>query len=265
MENPKRLEPHAAPVTATSSAHTWSTRGAAYAGSTVHRSGPSLPKLLALARPHAADICLDLGTGAGHTAAALAEHAAQVVGLDVSGGMLREARKHYSGPNLEFIQAPAESTGLASESFDLITARHTLHHHLDLTATLAEAARLLKPGGRLVIADETTPDDEVNGWWDKLERTRDPTHVRAYTLSEWQTLIAGAGLSWIVGDGETRYPLEIGRWLETVSADQPTAEAVYELLNEADAHARNVFEIEYDGPRAMRFQLPVALILAVKI
>ncbi len=256
------------PTPTASDAQTWSTRGDAYAASTVHQSGPSLAKLLALARPNNADYCLDLGTGAGHTAAALAEHAAQVVGLDVSGGMLRAARKLYPKPNLEFIQAPAENTGLETASFDLITARHTLHHHLDLAATLTEAARLLKAGGRLVIADEMTPDTAsdkaVARWWDALERTRDATHVRAYTLGEWQGFVAEAGLSWIVGDGETRYPIEIQSWLGNVNPDELTTEAVYELLNSADAHAREVFKIEYEGSRAVRFQLPVALMLAVK-
>ena len=243
----------------------WSTRGADYATSELHKQGPSLAKLLALARPSAADTCLDLGTGAGHTAAALAEHAAQVVGLDVAAGMLRAARELYPRPNLEFIQAPAQDTGLPSESFNIITARHTLHHHPDPAATLAEAARLLKPNGRLVIADEITPDAEVDAWYDALERTRDYTHVRAYTVGEWQSLIAGSGLSWMVGDSKTRYPIDVKSWLGRMNLDDLVTEAAYDLLASADAHARDVFELEYEGPKAVRFQMPVALILAVKL
>ena len=242
----------------------WSARGASYAISELHKSGPSLEKLLALARPNAGDVCLDLGTGTGHTAAALADYAAQVVGLDVATGMLRAARELYQRPNLEFIQAPAQDTGLPGASFDIITARHTLHHHPDPAATLAEAARLLKPGGRLVIADEVTPDPEVDAWYDALERTRDHTHVRAYTLGEWQSFVAGAGLEWIAGDNKTRYPIDVKSWLERMKLDELTTKAAYDLLASADAHARDVFELEYEGARAVRFQMPVALILAVK-
>lgn len=246
------------------SAHAWSARGSAYATSAVHKSGPSLVKLLALARPHPGDSCLDLGTGAGHTAAALAARAEHVVGLDVSAGMVRTAQATYGGVgNLEFVVAPAHDTGL-SPDFDLITARHTLHHHTDLAATLREAARLLKPGRRLVIADEVTPDSEVDAWYDAVERARDPTHVRAYKVGEWRDFVAAAGLTWIVGDSDTRYSIDVASWLERMNPDAEATRTVYTLFEAADAHARDVFGIEYGSGRAVRFQLPVALILAVK-
>lgn len=243
----------------------WDSRGAGYASSAVHKHGPSLPKLLALARPGPSDRCLDLGTGTGHTAAALAEHAGHVVGLDLSEGMLRSACELYGGrPNLTFHHAPAHNTGLEAESFDLVTARHTLHHHPDVAATLAEAARVLKPGGRLVIVDETTPDAQVDTWYDALERARDPTHVRAYTLGEWQAFIQGAGLEWIVGDARTVYPLSVADWVGRMNPTPADAERVYTLLREADAHARRTFNIVYDRGRAVRFDMPMALTLALK-
>jgi len=243
----------------------WSARGAGYAASPLHRQGPSLAKLLALARPQASDRCLDIGTGTGHTAAALAERAAQIVGLDPSEGMLRAAQGLYGDlNNLEFVLAPAAETGLAPESFDLITARHTLHHHPDVTATLGEVARLLKPGGRLVIVDEVTPDSRVDAWYDAVERARDPTHVRAYSMGEWRAFIAGAGLEWIVGDSETRYPIDVASWLGRMNLDTLATKAVYNLLGSADAHARGVFSLEYEGAQVVRFTMPMALILAVK-
>ena len=243
----------------------WDSRGKGYASSAVHRHGPSLLKLLALARPQKADICLDIGTGTGHTAAALAEVAAHVVGLDLSAGMLSAARELYGGrENLEFRHAPAHDTGLASDSFDLVTARHTLHHHPDVSATLREAARVLKPGGRLVIVDESTPNPEVDAWYDALERARDATHVRAYSLTEWQDFIAEAGLTWVVGDARTVYTLNVADWVERMTLSPVGTEAVYKHFLEGDPHARQTFNIVYDGNVAVRFEMPMALVLALK-
>ena len=94
----------------------------------------------------------------------MAEYAAHVVGLDLSKGMLNAARELYGEhKNLAFRHAPAHDTGLPSDYFDLVTARHTLHHHPDISATLREVTRVLKPGGRLVVVDESTPNPEVDG------------------------------------------------------------------------------------------------------
>ena len=243
----------------------WDSRGDGYASSAVHRYGPSLPKLLALARPQPTDRCLDLGTGTGHTAAALADYAAHVVGLDLSAGMLRSARELYGKrKNLEFRHAPAHDTGLTLSSFDLVTARHTLHHHPDPGATLREVTRLLKPGGRLVVVDESTPNAEVDSWYDALERARDPSHVRAYRMDEWQDLVAVAGLEWVVGDARTVYTLNVADWVGRTALSPAATRTVYRLLLEADAHARRTFNIVYDGDTAARFEMPVALILAVR-
>jgi len=97
-----------------------------------------------------------------------------------------------------------------------------------------------------------------------VERARDPTHVRAYSMGEWRSFIAGAGLEWIVGDSETRYPIDVADWLGRMNLDAPEAETAYTLLGSADAHAREVFKIEYEGAQAVRFEMPMALILSLK-
>lgn len=243
----------------------WSGRGAAYAISAPHQFGPSLPKLLALARPMPTDICLDVGTGSGHTAAALAHFAKKVYGLDPAEGMLQAARESYGGlETLEFVSGTGEATGFPTATFDIVTARHTLHHHPEVKATLAEVARVLKPGGRFVLVDEITPSAEVDAWYHALEATRDPTHVRAYTLAEWRAFIREAGLMWVVGDAETVYELKAERWIGRVSSSPAQTEAVRQLFREADETARQVFNIRYEGIDAVAFDMPMAVILAVK-
>ncbi|MCA9562777.1 MAG: methyltransferase domain-containing protein, partial [Myxococcales bacterium] len=95
---------------------------------------------------------VDLGTGTGLLARGLAERGCDVVGVDRSESMISEARESNAGvQSLAFRVAPAEETGLESEGFDVVTCA-TAWHWFDRQRAAAEASRLLKPDGRLLIA-----------------------------------------------------------------------------------------------------------------
>jgi len=98
---------------------------------------------------------LDLGTGPGTVALELAALGGSVVGIDTSEGQIAVARRLASERNLEdrvrFRIASAEHTGLDSDSFDLVTAGQCWHW-FDSGAAMAEARRVLRPGGVLAIA-----------------------------------------------------------------------------------------------------------------
>ncbi|PTL84513.1 class I SAM-dependent methyltransferase [Vitiosangium sp. GDMCC 1.1324] len=96
---------------------------------------------------------VDLGTGTGTVARGLARHGCQVTALDISDSMLEGARGLAADERLsiDFRRAPAENTGLPDGSADLVIAGQCWHW-FDREAAAREAARLLVPGGRLVIA-----------------------------------------------------------------------------------------------------------------
>jgi SAM-dependent methyltransferase len=95
---------------------------------------------------------LDLGTGTGALARGLAQAGADVVGLDVTKNQLDAGREldRAAGVQVEYIIGRAEATGLADNSFDIVIAGQCWHW-FDGAAVAAEARRLLKPMGRLVI------------------------------------------------------------------------------------------------------------------
>jgi SAM-dependent methyltransferase len=101
---------------------------------------------------------LDLGTGPGQVALALAARGATVVGLDISENQIAAARELARGRGLaaacRFDVARAEETGLPDASVELVTAG-TCWHWFDHGRALAEVARVLVPGGLLVIANYT--------------------------------------------------------------------------------------------------------------
>ena len=96
----------------------------------------------------------DLGCGSGRIAAALAPYAGTVVAVDASPEMLGVARERLAAfGNVQLVQGRIEELPLASASLDLALVVHLLHHVEDPSLALTEIARVLRPGGRLVVAD----------------------------------------------------------------------------------------------------------------
>ena len=100
---------------------------------------------------------VDLGTGAGRMLTLLGCKAEQSVGLDLSQSMLNIARGAVTEAGLEarseLRHGDIFATGLPSRSADLVVIHRVLHYLSDPAAALAEAARLVRPGGRLLVID----------------------------------------------------------------------------------------------------------------
>jgi len=95
---------------------------------------------------------LDLGTGTGTLARGFAQRGAEVTGLDVSAEQVAASTQldRAAGVRVEYVVGQAEATGLPAGAFDVVIAGQCWHW-FDSGAAMAEAARLLKPEGRLVI------------------------------------------------------------------------------------------------------------------
>ena len=100
---------------------------------------------------------LDVATGTGMVAAAamaLVGPGGSVTGLDLSAGMLRIARRH-SG--LRVIQGSVDALPLAGATFDMLTMGYALRHVASLDGAFAEFARVLRPGGRVLLLEIGRP------------------------------------------------------------------------------------------------------------
>ena len=170
----------------------------AYVSSAGHAHGSDLRVLLEWAAPQPTDRALDVSTGGGHTALALAPHVARVTASDLTPKMLAAARRFLTSQsvtNADYVVADAERLPFLDASFDLVTVRIAPHHYADIRQAVREMARVLVPGGRLVVIDNVAPEDALlDEYMNKWEQWRDPSHVRAYRASEWQIFFAEAGL-----------------------------------------------------------------------
>ena len=105
---------------------------------------------------------LDLAAGTGTSSAALTAHGAEVVAADFSEGMLAEGRKRYAdNPLIEFVWADAMALPFDDNSFDAATISYGLRNISDPKQAIAEMRRVVKPGGRVVIAEFSTPPSAI--------------------------------------------------------------------------------------------------------
>ena len=145
---------------------------AAWATTYDERRNPTIraeePVVRTLLQDRPAGDAVDVGTGTGRHATWLAERGHRVTGVDTSRAMLDVARSR--APELEWIEADLRDLPLADESADLVVCGLTLSH-LPTLDGIAELARILRPGGRLVISNPHPLATEV-------------LHARAWTTTE---------------------------------------------------------------------------------
>ena len=182
---------------------------AAYVTSVTHASGPDLAHLLQMAQPEAHWQVLDIATGGGHTALTFAPHVASVVASDLTPAMLEQAAAHVRAQNIHNVSyREAAATGLpfADESFDLVTCRIAAHHFPDAQRFVHESARVLRPGGLLLLQDQMLPAHRPSAIWiDNFERLRDPSHNCAYSETAGAQCSPAPGCAW----SRTRSPSSV--------------------------------------------------------
>jgi SAM-dependent methyltransferase len=139
---------------------------------------------------------LDVGTGAGAIAVAIAPLVGRVVGVDTVPELLEQARRRAAGAeSVEFLEADAARLPFDPGSFDLATCVRVLHHVRRPELVVAEAARVLRPGGRLLLVDQVAPMDPLVAIEvDRFERARDRSHSRLLPDSDIRFFLEVNGL-----------------------------------------------------------------------
>ncbi|MHB8395368.1 MAG: class I SAM-dependent methyltransferase [Candidatus Dormibacteria bacterium] len=169
----------------------------AYRTSTTHSDPVSLARFIDLADLKPNHRVLDIATGAGHVAVAAAPMVKEVVALDITAVMLDQARQlaaSRESRNISFVLADAEALPFTSESFDRVLVRSAPHHFRNLIPALAEAYRVLVPGGAFAISD-CSPPPVVRDWLEVVEAGRDRSHFRSRALEEWRALLQSMGFT----------------------------------------------------------------------
>jgi ubiquinone/menaquinone biosynthesis C-methylase UbiE len=232
---------------------------ARYAASPVHAGGPSLDAMIEAARLTGRERVLDVGCGPGHTALAFAPRSAEVVALDLSAEMLEAGRAlaaERGVGNLRFEQGDVENLAFEPGSFDVVTSRVSAHHYPDPDRALREIARVLVPGGLFLLVDSVAPeDDEQDTFFDLIERTRDPSHVRNWRISEWQAKLRAAGYEAALL-GTWRWTLDFTAWVERMETPPESVAVLRAAFAGASDALKRGFRIRDNAD----WEIPVALL-----
>ena len=213
-----------------------------YVTSPSHAAGDDLERLVALAEPGPDWRLLDVATGGGHTALRFAPLVRQVIALDLTPTMLQAAHcfiSETSGGEVAFLASDAEALPFPAATFDLVTCRIAPHHFPDCYRFVTECARVLRPGGLLLIEDNTVPDDpRAARYIDSFERLRDPSHHRSYAGYEWEGMLLDAGLVVEHVETLTKPAVNLLDWAGRQGASAAVIERLQVLLRQAPPAVR---------------------------
>lgn len=134
----------------------WTERANIYYDATARATFQTIPTLLAHAQLFPGARVLDAGCGPGYVSASASLLGSNVVGLDFSKGMVKEARKQF--PHLNFDIGDVLELPYQEQSFDAVLSNIVLFHVTEPAKAIAEAFRVLKTGGRFVFSQWLGPE-----------------------------------------------------------------------------------------------------------
>lgn len=162
------------------------------------------------------DRVTDLASGPGTLALRFARGVRWVCGVDLTPAMVARARaaaEEERLTNTAWTLADAQSLPFADGSLDIAVTSYSLHHIPDPARTIREMARVVRPGGRVGIIDIVVSEDpRAAEAANRIEITRDPSHTRSLAKSDFEKMVAAAGLRWLAHEtGEN--PRSFDHWL----------------------------------------------------
>src|SRR6266550_2277451 len=210
-----------------------------YARSTFHASSIRLQEVVDLAQPQKGDLVLDVATGTGNTAFALAPHVRRVIGLDLTREMLAEAGKISAEKNIlnvDWMIGNAERLPFQDDTFDIYTVRAAPHHFADVDAFIAEAFRVLKPDRDAAFVD-CAPPLPARDVLHEVEVRREPSHILSLTVEEWVAKLERAGFEVEVAQArELDWNYE--EWMGNQGTGPELSAELAKLIEAAEGEAR---------------------------
>lgn len=198
-------------------------------------------RLARMVKASGAGRAVDLACGPGTLALRFARQVRWICGLDLTPAILERARHSAEVQgldNLDFAIGDAQNLPVADDSLDIAVTSYSLHHFPDAARTIAEMARVVKPGGRVGILDIFVPSDpQISELNNRIERLRDASHTRTLAREEFESHFAAHGLR-IMETHVEENSREFDHWM-LVAGSRPGDDAYIEARRLMEASIPN--------------------------
>jgi SAM-dependent methyltransferase len=219
----------------------WAVRARAYAALEWARRGDYLSRVVAAGEFTADDRVLDIGTGTGIVAHAVAPLVSRVVGVDLSLDMLRQAMEGRLS-NEVFEEGDARHLHFPDAWFDKVVARMVFHHLLpDPVAAMRECHRVLKPGGLMILSEGVPPDPCVKDWYTRMFALKEERLT--FLEADLQELLELGGFVLHRSHRLVTPQVSIGNWLRSSGLSADIQRQIYQMHLELDAPGKQVYNM----------------------
>jgi ubiquinone/menaquinone biosynthesis C-methylase UbiE len=227
----------------------------------------ALRLLVAFSDANPGDRVLDVACGGGNVVCAFAPVVDHATGIDVTPAMLERAQTVANARGLENVSwdlGDVTSLPYPDATFTLVVTRFSFHHFPDPAVVLREMIRVCVPGGRVVVVDmHASEDPDKAAEFNRMEKLRDPSHVRALSRAELHALFSEAGLRRVQ---ETAYELrdELENLLARSFPNPGDDAHIRQIFRAAAADDRLGLEVRLEGER-VHYAYPVAVLAATRM
>jgi len=222
----------------------------AYADTEQAKDERSMAGLVEWLGATAQDHSLDVACGPGVLTRAFAQVCKTATGCDVTEALLEIAREEAAGrglSNITFCQGNASDLPFEDDHFDIVSCRAAYHHFATPIDVLKDMKRVMKPGGKIMIADLLTSEDKAQAEaHNEIEVLCDPSHTRALPLSEFKSLFDIAGLK-IANSIESEMHYELEAWIAHGGPVREQAEKIREAMRSNIAKDGTGLKVREEG------------------
>ena len=165
-------------------------------------------------------LAIDVACGPGTFTRPFAPRVGRAVGVDLTPAMIEKARTEAERAgitNIGFVCGNIYALPFADGVAGIVACGYAFHHMLEPARALMEMARVLRPGGRVAIADIIVSEGPGGAIQNAIERARDPSHTNALTVAQFRALIRDAGLRLLSEESRERW-YDLDAWMRNAGS-----------------------------------------------